>query len=92
VYTVEQTIEWLARGDVAELSLDYDLRDSDTESGLAVLRWIDQRIATDPDWEPPLRIAIHSDNENGRPLMIAALEDIRERLRSQGRPLVPPVF
>ena len=92
VYTVDDTIARLERGDVEELSLDYDLRESDSRTGLDVLRWIERRIATDIEWTPPRAIWIHSDNVTGRPLMLAAHEEIRQRLRAQGRPMIPKVW
>ena len=92
VYTVDETIERLESGQVVEISLDFDLHRSCDGTGLDVLRWIDRRIATDPDWPVPVAIHVQSDNVTGRRQMIAAPDEIRERLRAAGRRGIPRVW
>lgn len=84
-YTAEETIAQLRSGDVDELSLDYNLGPESNQTGAAVLRWIEHKIATDPDWIPPRSIRIHSTHRVGRSLMIQLLKDIRRRLLEAGR-------
>lgn len=83
--TAEETIALLKQGDVEELSLDYNLGPSTTQTGDAVLRWIEREIHKNPQWQLPKVIRIHSGHYRGRQLMIDHLDDIREQLKAEGR-------
>ena len=84
-HTAEETIDLLRTGEVEELSLDYNLGPDSSQTGAAVPRWIDQKIASDPDWTPPKRIRVHSTHRVGRAQLVELLKGIRRRLLEQGR-------
>lgn len=83
--TAEETIALLKQGDVEELSLDYNLGPSTTQTGDVVLRWIEREIHKNPQWQLPKVIRIHSGHYRGRQLMIDHLGEIREQLKAEGR-------
>ncbi len=43
--TADEAIDILRRGEVTELSLDYDLGDPHSGNGLQVLKWLESAIA-----------------------------------------------
>lgn len=66
------------RSPIEEISLDHDLGDPDPggDSGYRVLVWIEERIATDPWFEPPKTIRVHTANPVARVRMEAAVRKI----------------
>ena len=90
--TAEETIALLKEGDVVELSLDYNLGPATTQTGAAVLEWIDRQIVENPEWQLPKVIHIHSSHHRGRMYMVELLEGIRERLKAAGRKAPPAAW
>lgn len=64
--------------DVDTISLDHDLGDDpEAGTGYDVLTWIEERVHTDPSYEPPI-LRVHSANPPARERMeraISAIED-----------------
>jgi hypothetical protein len=73
-YSVEGTIELLESGFVTELSLDHDL--GTEETGYDVVKWIEEKVATEGFVAPEIRI--HSANPVGRKRMEQGIESIRK--------------
>ena len=78
----EEAIACLETGGVEELSLDHDLGDDEHGTGYDVLRWIEEKVATE-GFRPPPRILVHSANPTARARMLAAIESIRRFERSE---------
>ncbi len=81
--TVEETIDWLERGEVTHLSLDHDLGDDTKGTGYDVLLWIERQVQL-WDYKPPL-ITIHSENASARVKMKLAVEAIGRLREESGR-------
>jgi hypothetical protein len=79
--TVQETIDWLQRGEVTHLSLDHDLGDEANGTGYDVLLWIERAVQT-WGYMPP-DITIHSANVSARVKMDLAVRSIR-RLSGAG--------
>jgi len=88
VRSAPEAIDFLAGNDVNEVSLDHDLgEETEVGTGYDVLRWIEERTASDDAYQPPA-IHIHTSNIGARDRMesavrgISNLVDRRERARS----------
>lgn len=75
VRTVPDAIELLEAGGIAELSLDHDLGEEGEGDGYDVLLWIEERVAADESYVPPV-IHIHSSNVVARQRMESAAASI----------------
>lgn len=63
-YTAQEAIALLESGQVEFISFDHDLGAPEAGTGYDVARWIEYRVATDPDFPMP-DWAIHSANPVG---------------------------
>ena len=72
---VKTTINFIAKGDVTDLSLDHDLG-VDYENGYDVLLWIERQVFTNPGFKLPDNIKIHTANPSARKKMELALNRI----------------
>ena len=83
--TSQQAVALLESEHIIEVSLDYDLGDVDqVGDGYMVAVWIEERVATDDDYTPPV-IHVHSSNVAGRQRLEAAAASIeRCMLRREG--------
>ena len=75
VYTPEEAIAYILRGNVEEISLDYDLGLDDIRSGYLVLQWIEEQVAYDHRFEPP-KIHLHTMNPVGMARMQNGIANI----------------
>ena len=76
VKTAQEAIAHLESEDIVEVSLDHDLGDPDeVGDGYMVAVWIEERVATDEDYIPPV-IHVHSSNVAGRQRLEAAVASI----------------
>ena len=75
--TSKEAIRLLAAGGVTHISFDHDLSGNDT--GMKVVDWIDERVATDPAFEFPTW-RIHSMNPVGRDNIQAAMSAVERRI------------
>ncbi|MDP9225671.1 MAG: hypothetical protein M3P18_17890 [Actinomycetota bacterium] len=74
-----EAITLLETGHVVEVSLDFDLGDRDeVGDGYLVVTWVEERVAMDDDYIPPI-LHVHSSNMAGRQRLEAAVASI-ERL------------
>lgn len=86
VRTAPEALQVLEVGDVVEVSLDHDLGDeAEVGTGYDVLTWIEERVALDEAYEPPV-IHIHTSNIGTRDRMESAVVGIANLLlrRSTG--------
>lgn len=74
--TVSNTIECLRTYNVTELSLDNDLGVCDKRQGYEVADWIENECATNPNFNPPKLIIIHTQNSIAREKMKDACRSI----------------
>lgn len=82
VKSAHEAITRLESETIVEVSLDHDLGDPDVVGdGYAVAVWIEERVATDDDYTPPL-IHVHTSNVAGRDRLEATVRSI-ERLMSK---------
>ena len=80
VRTAHEALRILEAGDVAEVSLDHDLGPEDVVgSGYDVLKWIEERVALDETYQPPV-IHIHTSNIGARDRMESAVQGITNLL------------
>ena len=79
--TMDEAIDILRTGDVAELSLDYDLGDARRGTGLQLLKWLESAIAQGQIRLP--RLSAHSGSPLGRRRLEAQIESMRERFEAQ---------
>lgn len=77
----DEVIALLQIGDVTHLSLDHDLGDDQRGTGYDVLLWIENKVALQ-QFLPP-EITIHTANPAARMRMLAAVDSIYLRLRTQ---------
>jgi len=80
VYTPEEAIAYILRGNVEEISLDYDLGLDDIRCGYLVLQWIEEQVVYDPSFEPP-KVHLHTMNPVGRARMQAAVQHIADKVK-----------
>jgi hypothetical protein len=81
--TAPDAIALLDADVVTEMSLDHDLgEETDVGSGYDVLVWIEERVALDETYGPPV-IHVHTSNLGARDRMTSAVRSIE--LRSLGR-------
>jgi hypothetical protein len=83
VRTPEEAIELLRTGEVAELSLDFDLGfrgDEERRTGEVVLVWIEEQVVRGTAQFVLPEISIHSSNPVGRARLRRALDAIRRRV------------
>lgn len=87
VTTPEETIEYLETNLVTHLSLDNDLGLHDDalgpRDGYRVAKWLEERVATDPDFIPPDVLNAHTANPVSRPKMEAAFRKIRHLVKTR---------
>jgi hypothetical protein len=76
--TESEAIAILEKGDVDEASFDHDLGEADAGTGMKVLDWIEEHTATDPTFEPPREMRVHSANA----AMWSQMELVIDRIRS----------
>jgi len=77
VYTAQECIERLSKGDVTELDLDHDLgQESVVGSGYDVLEWLEEQVFT-KGFRPPWLILVHSSNASAKAKMLQAVESIQ---------------
>jgi hypothetical protein len=82
--TAPEAIRTLEAGDVVEVSLDHDLGpDEEVGTGYDVLGWIEERVAGDEGYEPPV-IHIHTSNIAARGRMESAVQGIQNFLGRRG--------
>lgn len=80
VKTSPEAIAVLDEDDVLEVSLDHDLgEEGDVGTGYDVVLCIEERVALDPDYEPPI-IHVHTSNVGARDRMEAAVRGIESML------------
>ena len=73
--TVNETIALKETHKVTNLSLDYDLGDKDTLTGMAVVEWVLVKAVKDESYIPP-RTEVHSTHPYGREEMIPSVKKI----------------
>lgn len=80
VKTAPDAIRVLETGDVIEVSLDHDLgEEAEVGTGYDVLKWIEEKVAFDDAFEPPV-IHIHTSNLGARDQMESAVQGIANLL------------
>lgn len=84
-YWPNEVIDLLKQGGVTHLSLDHDLGNDGRGTGYHVLTWLEKTIATNPDFDAPRYITIHSSNPTGKERMIAAIRSINRLLESRNQ-------
>lgn len=76
----EEVIKLLETGQVTDLSLDHDLGEdcsySNPRTGYDVITWMEQQVATNPNFQPPRRMVVHSANPVAKQRMKAGLRQI----------------
>ena len=67
---------------VDHLALDHDLGENESivGNGYLVVCWIEERMSLDPEYVPPTRITVHSDNASARVKMKLGIESIQRRV------------
>ena len=76
VKTAPEAITLLETRHVVEMSLDFDLGDrEEVGDGYMVVTWVEERVATDDDYVPPV-IHVHSSNMAGRQRLELAVRSI----------------
>lgn len=84
VKTAQEAIAHLESEDLVEVSLDHDLGDPDeVGDGYAVAVWIEERVATDDTYIPPI-LHVHSSNVAGRERLEAAVRSIERIVAARG--------
>lgn len=74
--TAPEAIAILEAGDVVEASLDHDLgEEAEVGTGYDVLLWLEERVAHDQDFQPPV-IHVHTSNLGARDRMESAVQGI----------------
>lgn len=73
--TAPAAIDFLRAGIITEVSLDHDLGPVEAGTGYDVIAWIEERVATDHSYRPPI-IYIHTANPAARVRMLAARDAI----------------
>lgn len=74
--TAPEAIQILAAGGVVEVSLDHDLgEESEVGTGYDVLVWIEEQVASDDAYQPPI-LGIHTSNIGARDRMESAVQGI----------------
>jgi len=82
--TAQEAIRLLEAGDVLEVSLDHDLGPEDeVGTGYDVLKWIEERVALDETYRPPM-IHIHTSNIGARDRMESAVHGIESLIDRRG--------
>lgn len=79
--SADEAIALLRRGDVTDLSLDYDLGDPHFGTGLDVLDWLERAVADRRVSLP--RLTAHSGSMLGRRRLEASIDLIQERFGSK---------
>ena len=80
VKSASDAIRLLKYQPIVEASFDHDLGDpEDVGDGYMVAVWIEQRVATDDDYVPPI-IHVHSSNVAGRQRLEAAVASIERMM------------
>ena len=74
-FTVEEAIEILTAGNVAELSLDYNLGDDTCGTEYDVIIWLEEQVVNN-NFKLPSKITIHSNNILLKPRMESAVKNI----------------
>ena len=83
VRTAKEAIEFLEIASVEVISLDHDLgNDIANQTGYDVAKWIEERVANDCNYFPPM-ILIHSANPVGRRNIAAACDSIERMLSNR---------
>ena len=77
VVNYKQAIKELEKGDVETISLDHDLG-MGTKTGYDVLKWIEEKTFTEPEYIPPT-ILIHTSNPSAEKIMSEARNRIYDR-------------
>ena len=75
--TAEEAIAWLRKGDVDEVSLDFDLGDRVFGTGMDVLEWIERAVSERRMALP--RMTAHSGSPIGRRRLESMIALIEER-------------
>jgi hypothetical protein len=82
IKTAHEAIALLDSENIVEASLDFDLGDLDEAGdGYLVATWIEERVANDDDYVPPV-LHVHSSNVGGRQRLEAAVASI-ERIMAR---------
>ena len=79
-YTAKDCIFNLQYMYVEELSLDHDLGAEENGTGYDVVLWIEEQVFTNPFYNPPKQIYVHSSNSSARQKMLAGIERINRQL------------
>ncbi|HMA92815.1 MAG TPA: cyclic-phosphate processing receiver domain-containing protein [Polyangiaceae bacterium] len=75
--SADEAIDWLRRGEVTELSLDYDLGDPHFGTGLVVLDWLETALSEGRLRLP--RLVAHSGSPLGRRRLEHSIALLEER-------------
>jgi hypothetical protein len=79
--TAPEAIQVLAGDGVVEVSLDHDLgEESEVGTGYDVLVWIEERVASDENYHPPI-LHVHTSNIAARERMESAVQGIANLVR-----------
>lgn len=84
-YWPDEVIAILKQGSVTHLSLDHDLGDDGRGTGYHVLTWLEEAIATNPDFDAPRYIIAHTANPSAKVKMNAAIRSIYRLLESRNQ-------
>lgn len=85
VRTAKEAITVLSVTIYDELSLDHDLGDDVNGTGYDVVKWMEEMVASEPFYQPPASIVIHSANPVGRKNMQAGIDSIMRMLLARVR-------
>ena len=75
--TADEAIDILRRGEVTELSLDYDLGDPRCGNGLQVLKWLESAISEGKVRLP--QMSAHSGSPLGQQRLMAQIDWMKQR-------------
>lgn len=90
VKTSHDAIALLEAEDIIEASLDHDLGEPDVVGdGYQVAVWIEERVASDDSYLPPV-LHVHSSNIAGRQRLEAAVASIDRLVARRPSPPSPP--
>lgn len=76
-------IRLLEQGNVEVVDLDHDLgHEDESDNGYTVVKWIEERVATDPSYIPP-EIRVHTENSEARDRMLLGIKSIKRFLANR---------
>lgn len=79
--SADEAIKHLSTGLVDTVSFDHDLGEpKDTNNGYQVIKWIEEQVYTNPSYNPPGSMNIHTQNVSGRGNIQRAIQSIQREM------------